>query len=101
MGEVVLVGDDKLQPRGTWPRARVVQLVESKDGEVRTAIVRTGNTQRLLRRAVEHLYPLEMSPAGGGPRVQRTPTGSLLVYSVLLLTLLAATALQTTTHAGV
>jgi hypothetical protein len=89
VGEVVLVGDETAQPRGTWPRARVVQLVESKDGEVRTAIVRTGNTQRLLRRAIEHLYPLEMSPAGAGPRVQRTSAGSLLVYSVLLLTIMA------------
>ena len=65
--DIVRVGDivtvyDKNVPRAFWKLARVMQLIPSKDGIIRGALIRVGSSSKqiLLRRPVEHLYPLEV-----------------------------------------
>ena len=64
-GEVVLLKDNV--PRGSWKLARIVELISSKDGKVRSARVMLP-TKRILSRPLSLLYPLETS----GTRVQNT-----------------------------
>ena len=62
-GDLVTVYDDS-HPRGLWRLGVVHDLNESSDGEVRGACVRViSKTGRpiLLRRPIQHLYPLEVS----------------------------------------
>jgi hypothetical protein len=56
VGDIVLVKNDG--PRGTWQLARVVDLIESNDHQIRSVKIRipTGN---ILNRAISQLYPLE------------------------------------------
>jgi hypothetical protein len=96
VGEVVLVNDDKLIPRAQWPVARIVELVPSKDNEIRTVVIRMGNTQRLVKRPIERLHPLELSPGGGQASVQRGSTHFVLTT----LTALMILALGSPTVAG-
>ena len=46
VGDIVLVMDDDTK-RGRWPLGLVVEIVESHDGRVRSARVKTGNNVRL------------------------------------------------------
>ena len=64
-GEVVLLKDN--MPRGSWKLARIVELISSKDGKVRSARVMLP-TKRILSCPLSLLYPLETS----GTRVQNT-----------------------------
>ena len=62
-GDLVTVYDDS-HPRGLWRLGVVQDLNKSSDGEVRGACVRViSKTGRpiLLRRPIQHLYPLEVS----------------------------------------
>ena len=65
--DIVRIGDivtvyDKNVPRAFWKLARVMQLIPSKDGIIRGALIRVGSSSKqiLLRRPLEHLYPLEV-----------------------------------------
>ena len=64
-GEAVLLKDNV--PRGSWKLARIVELISSKDGKVRSARVMLP-TKRILSLPLSLLYPLETS----GTRVQNT-----------------------------
>lgn len=58
VGEVVLIkSEDK--NRGKWKVGIVTKLIEGRDGVVRGAKLRTGTSH--LERAVQQLYPLELS----------------------------------------
>ena len=58
IGEVVVIkGEDK--NRGRWKIGIVERLIEGQDKVVRGAKVRVG--QSVLERAIQHLYPLELS----------------------------------------
>ncbi|CAJ0601072.1 unnamed protein product [Cylicocyclus nassatus] len=57
VGEVVLVKEDA--PRSSWPLGLILELHTSKDGNVRSARIRTGK-RRIVDRAVNHLLPLEV-----------------------------------------
>jgi hypothetical protein len=58
IGDVVIVkGEEK--NRGKWKIGVVERLVVGKDGIVRGAKLRVG--QNTLERAVQHLYPMELS----------------------------------------
>ncbi|XP_062538499.1 uncharacterized protein LOC134206794 [Armigeres subalbatus] len=50
-GDIVVIVDETL-PRNCWPRGRVVRAIQSKDGQVRRALVRT-STGLLERPAVK------------------------------------------------
>lgn len=75
VGEVVLIkSDDK--NRGKWKVGIVTELIKGRDGVVRGAKLRTGTSH--LERAVQQLYPLELScdrPGDG----DRPPTTELRI----------------------
>ena len=59
IGDVVIVrGEEK--NRGKWKIGIVDRLIIGKDGVVRGAELRVG-AERTLERAVQHLYPMELS----------------------------------------
>ena len=58
VGDVVIIKNDK-RNRGKWQLGVVVQLLTGKDGFVRGAKLRAG--KGVLERAVQLLYPLELS----------------------------------------
>ena len=58
VGDVVIVQSED-RNRGKWPLGIVEQLYTGRDEVVRGAKVRTGGSH--LERAVNHLYPLELS----------------------------------------
>ncbi len=56
LGHVVLIHENL--PRGTWKFGKIVKLIVSNDGEVRSAEVLTKN-RNILTRPINKLYPLE------------------------------------------
>ena len=57
-GDVVIIrGDEK--DRNQWKLGIIVELIEGVDGIVRAARLRAGKNH--LERAIQHLYPLELS----------------------------------------
>ena len=62
--DVVIVKDDNVK-RCFWKLAVVEQLIEGKDGHVRAAVIKVGesNSSRkgvTLKRSIKHLYPIEV-----------------------------------------
>ena len=57
-GDIVLVHDDL--PRGTWKTGRIKELVKSRDGELRTAVIRLPS-KKTINRPLKLLYPIECS----------------------------------------
>ncbi len=57
-GDVVIIQSDE-RNRGKWPLGIVEELYKGRDGVVRAVKLRAGKTY--LERAVNHLYPLELS----------------------------------------
>ena len=58
-GDIVIIkGDEK--NRNAWKMGKVTKLLTGKDGVVRGAHLLTGNGN-VLERAIQHLYPLELS----------------------------------------
>ncbi len=57
IGEVVLIWQEH-QPRGTWKIGRILDLIPSEDGKIRSAKIRLPN-KKTLKRSVTQLYPLE------------------------------------------
>ena len=55
-GDIVLIKDDL--PRGSWRIGRIVDLVKSADGEIRSAKVLLP-TRKVLGRYLKLLYPIE------------------------------------------
>ena len=61
IGDIVTVKGENL-PRGRWMVGKIEKLIESKDKQVRGAVVkvcRKGKRPMTIRRSVQHLYPLE------------------------------------------
>ena len=58
--EVVTVYDEG-HPRGLWRLGRVEDTIQSADGGIRGVLVRVSckKGHRLLRRPIQHIYPLE------------------------------------------
>ena len=57
LGDVVLIGDKT--PRLNWKIGRIIELIVSKDGVVRGALVQVAGTKSVWRRPVVSLFPLE------------------------------------------
>ena len=65
-GDVVILHDDQ-ERRRFWKLGLVVETIPGKNGEVRGAVVKVcpkGGKCKLMRRSVQHLYPLEVSSSG-------------------------------------
>ena len=58
IGDVVVKSDTS--KRLFWKLGIVQQLLKGTDGQVRAAVVRVPESNRLLRRSVKHLYPIEV-----------------------------------------
>ena len=54
---VVIEEDDK--PRGLWKLGRIIELITSKDGHIRAAVLRVAGN-RILQRPIQKIYPLEI-----------------------------------------
>ena len=64
IGDVVLVHEDNTK-RSNWKMGKVLEQIVGKDGEVRGAKLRliTKGKPFIVNRAVQKLYPLEVSSA--------------------------------------
>ena len=65
-GQIVNVYEDG-NPRGLWRVGRIEHVIKSLDGKIRSAEVRSPTkTGRcvVLKRPIQHLYPLEVEPQG-------------------------------------
>lgn len=63
IGDVVILHDQKTTQRAFWKVARVAELVEGRDGEVRGArvlVVRDVGGKSLIKRPLQKLFPLEV-----------------------------------------
>ena len=61
-GEIVTIYDEG-HPRGMWRLGRIEDLIEGADGKVRGVRVRVVSKKghvKILRRPVQHIYPLEV-----------------------------------------
>ena len=58
VGDVVILKSEE-RNRNCWPLGTIEKLIVGRDGVVRAAKVRTRKT--VLERAIQHLYPLELS----------------------------------------
>ena len=57
-GEVAIIKDEE-QNRNKWKMGIVEELISGRDGMIRAAKLRAG--KGTLERAVQHLYPLELT----------------------------------------
>nr|CAD2183293.1 unnamed protein product [Meloidogyne enterolobii] len=57
IGEIVLVQDKNI-PKNYWQMGKIVELVKSKDGLIRSAKIKSKG--KILTRAIALLYPLEL-----------------------------------------
>ena len=58
VGDAVIIQDDK-RNRNQWKLAIVTHLIKGRDDIVRAAKLKT--SKKVLKRAVQHLYPLELT----------------------------------------
>ena len=58
IGDVVLIESNK--DRGKWKLGKIEKLLIGKDGKIRAAEVKT-EKKTLIKRAIQKLYPLEIS----------------------------------------
>ncbi|KAL6742658.1 hypothetical protein Aduo_015788 [Ancylostoma duodenale] len=73
VGDVVLIDDDLRTSKDHWPMGLIQDQVKSKDGEIRSAILKT-STGRCTRRPSNRLIPLEIhstSSPEAEPNVER------------------------------
>lgn len=72
IGDVVLIHDDSL-PRSNWRLGEVTELIESRDGCIRGAVLRVASKRGkhlTLRRPIQKLFPLEVN-TGNPPENER------------------------------
>ena len=62
VGDMVLLQED-LRPRHLWRRARIQELVQGRDGQVRTVLLQTGDGHNLAR-PIQLVIPLEVDQGG-------------------------------------
>ena len=58
VNDIVLIFEEK-QPRQNWKLGRIVELISSKDKEIRSVKLLVGKTNRYINRPVNRLFPLE------------------------------------------
>jgi hypothetical protein len=61
-GDVVLLQED-VRPRHMWKRARIEQLMEGRDGMIRTVVLRTPEGNKITR-PIQLVIPLEVDQGG-------------------------------------
>ena len=58
--DVVLIFEEKT-PRQNWCLGRIIELLPSRDGEIRGAKVLIGKSKQVVERPVNKLYPIEFA----------------------------------------
>ncbi|XGW10029.1 hypothetical protein V3C99_011922 [Haemonchus contortus] len=71
IGEIVLILPDEPVPRSNWPLGRIVEVVRSSDGLVRSAKVIT-SSGKTSHRPIAKLVPLEIRSSLTGENMTRT-----------------------------
>ena len=63
LNDIVIIRDDKINPRISWKKGRVTELIHGRDGVVRGALLETiTNGKKIVtRRALQRLIPLEVT----------------------------------------
>ena len=63
MNDIVIIKDDKINPRIRWKKGRVTELIPGRDGIVRGAMLETitNGKKVVIRRALQRLVPLEVT----------------------------------------
>ena len=63
IGDVVVIKDDKINPRSKWKRGRVNQLLTGRDGVIRGAIldIYKNGVKTQIRGSLQRLVPLEVT----------------------------------------
>ncbi|KAL6730714.1 hypothetical protein Aduo_001664 [Ancylostoma duodenale] len=59
VGDIVLLDEESQLSRGQWPMAVILELITSRDGEIRSVILRT-STGREIQRPLNRIVPLEI-----------------------------------------
>lgn len=67
IGDIVLVGADN-KKRFEWPLGRIMKLNPGRDGQFRSAVVKT--LKGILTRPLQRLYPLEVPCGNDLPKLQ-------------------------------
>ena len=60
INDIVIVYEEK-QPRQRWRLGKIVELIERKDKNIRSAKILIGKTQNFFTRPIISLYPVEFS----------------------------------------
>ncbi|KAH7670002.1 Integrase core domain containing protein [Aphelenchoides avenae] len=74
IGDIVLVFDDT-SPRSCWKLATIIELVTATANQIPSARIRFANRYE-ARRAINHLYPLELADQEIDTRPAQHPTGA-------------------------
>ena len=72
VGEAVIIQDGEEKNRNKWKLAIVAELITGRDGSVRAARLKTSKGR--LERAIQHLFPLELSCDETPPKRPLDPT---------------------------
>ena len=75
VGDTVIIHEEN-RPRGLWKLGKVEELLKGNDGHVRGAVVRVASKEMsftVLRRPVQHLYPVEFRVPDGISNPSETP----------------------------
>ncbi|XP_053383165.1 uncharacterized protein LOC128549742 [Mercenaria mercenaria] len=62
IGDIVLLKEDL--PRGSWKLGKIVNLIQSRDGKIRSAKVKV-SSGKVLGRPLKLLFPIETSSSAG------------------------------------
>ena len=63
VGDMVLLRDDDMGKRSSWPLAIVTQLFPGRDGKIRTVELKMNHGGPKVR-PIQRLYKLEVAPGG-------------------------------------
>jgi len=58
LNDIVIIYEDK-QPRNNWRIGKIVELIKSKDNQIRGAKVLVAKTKNIIDRPINRLYPVE------------------------------------------
>ena len=58
IGDLVLI-EEQNRKQYQWPLARVFRIIKGQDGRVRTVLLRSKNSKKILKRSIHEIFPLE------------------------------------------
>ncbi|EYC18264.1 hypothetical protein Y032_0028g1766 [Ancylostoma ceylanicum] len=66
IGDAVILDEDNYTSRGQWPLAVIIDIAQSRDGSIRSVILRT-SAGREFQRPLNRIIPLEIQAVGDAP----------------------------------